>query len=133
VKKIIIAVLCSISIVACGEKSYRKADNAIDAAREFIDATLKGDFKRAAFYMLIDSTNQQQLEKTEKGYLHKTEQQRLQYNNASINILEDDAVNDSTEIINFKNSYDQVARKVKVVKQNDNWMVDFKYTFNGNL
>ena len=57
----------------------------------------------------------------------------MEYGKASINIIEDAAMNDSVHIINYKNSYDNMARKVKVIKRDDKWLVDFKYTFNGNL
>ena len=52
---------------------------------------------------------------------------------ASRPINEDATVNDSTHIINYKNSYDNTGRKVKVILSNNEWLVDFKYTFDGNL
>ena len=53
--------------------------------------------------------------------------------NCVIIINEDAALNDTMHIINYSNSYDKIARKVKVIQRNGNWLVDFKYTFNGNL
>ena len=39
--------IASLVIVSCnsGKRQFPKAENALDAGREFIDATLKGDFE----------------------------------------------------------------------------------------
>ena len=113
--------------------SYPKAESPLDAAREFIDACLKGDFDKANFYMLQDDENKAQLDKVKANYHSRSASERKEYNEANIVILEDDAVNDSTEIINYKNSYDKIARKARVIQRNGIWLVDLKYTFNGNL
>lgn len=124
-------VFMSALLLSCN--NYPKAENPLDAAREFIDACLKGDFDKANFYMLQDSENKAQLEKLKAAYRARSASQKSGYNDANIVILEDDTVNDSTEIINYKNSFDNVARKARVVQQNGAWLVDLKYTFNGNL
>jgi len=52
---------------SCGNNSeYPKAENALDAGREFIAACLKGDFKRANVYMLHNSANEQLLQKQKR-------------------------------------------------------------------
>ena len=117
--------------LACN--SYPKAENPLDAAREFIDACLKGDFDKANFYMLHDDENKAQMEKLKAAYRSRGASEKNEYNNANIVILEDSAVNDTTEIINYKNSYDNIARKARVIQRDNTWLVDLKYTFNGNL
>ena len=121
------AVLCS-----CSEK-YSKAENALDAGREFIDGCLKGDFDKATYYMLDDTQNKKLLLEQKRNYDGKSKQEKLEYSQASIIINEDATINDSTHIINYQNSYDKIGRKVKVILNNSKWLVDFKYTFNGNL
>jgi len=118
---------------ACISSNYEPAITALDGGREFIDGCLKGDFKKANFYMVDDSNNQRDLLKIKRDYNLKSQDQKQAYAAASIIINEDETINDSTHIINYSNSYDKVARKVKVIKRNENWLVDFKYTFNGNL
>lgn len=113
--------------------SYPIAENPLDAAREFIDACLKGDFDKADFYMLQDNENNAQLEKLKVTYRSRSASEKAAYNDANIVILEDSAVNDTTEIINYKNSYDNIARKARVIQRNGVWQVDLKYTFDGNL
>jgi hypothetical protein len=121
-------------ISSCGSsKHYPKAENALDAGREFIDATLKGDFERAAFYMVKDPQNDDLLQKQKASYSTKTDKEKKDYFDASINIFEDAVINDTTHVIGFQNSHDRIGRKIKVVLREDNWLVDFEYTFSGNL
>lgn len=129
-----LTILLLFVILSCNaEPDYPKAENSFDAAREFIDACLKGQFDRANAYMIHDAANEEQLNKLRKDYTLKTKQDKQEYSNASIIVSNDETINDSTHIIYYKNSYDKVARKVKVIQRNDDWLVDFKYTFDGNL
>lgn len=133
-KKILLWCFVIMTVFACGGSKYEPASNALDAGREFIDGCLKGNFSKASFYMLPDATNQQQLAKLEQAYKSKGGKDKEQYKQASIMIGDIENLNDSVTIINYKNSYDKIARKLKIVRQpNDGWVVDFKYTFNGNL
>ena len=118
---------------SCNNYNYKDAVTALDGGREFIDGCLKGDFKKAAFYMVDDSINNSDLLKIKRDYNEKSEAQKHEYATASIIIDGDETINDTTHIINYKNSYDKIARKVKVINRNNRWLVDFKYTFNGNL
>ncbi len=105
----------------------------MDAAREFISACLQGDFKKAAFYMIGDDENQRRLSEIKRDYDTKSSEQKHQYYDASIIINEDATLNDSIHVVNYANSYDKIARKVKVINRDNSWLIDFKYTFNGNL
>jgi hypothetical protein len=120
---------------SCGNNDYPPADNPLDAGREFIDACLKGQFRRASFYMIQDSANDQQLKMLETNYDKKDGDTRQQYREASIviDLGGDETLNDSTHIIHYRNSYDKIGRKVKVIQRNGIWFVDLKYTFDGNL
>jgi len=132
--KLVTVFFCSIVFCSCSNRNkYIPAENPLDAGREFIDGCLKGEFKRAGFYMIDDTRNKELLQTQEKNYNSKSKDEKRQYLEASIIINEDAAVNDSMHIINYQNSYDKTDRKVKVVLRNNNWQVDFKYTFDGNL
>ena len=131
-KKLLI-VFFAVAISCNNQPAYTKAENALDAGREFIDGCLKGDFKKAAFYMLDDTENKQKLSQLEKDYRSKNNTDRQQYDNASIIIDQEETLNDTLEIIHYRNSFDRITRKVKVVIHNGVWLVDFKYTFDGNL
>ena len=125
--------VCILFCCCTGKVNYPKAENALDAGREFIDGCLKGDFERAAFYMVNDEKNNSLLLTQKRNYEMKSKEEKMHYHEASIIINEDATLNDSTHIINYQNSYDKTGRKVKVVLSNNTWLVDFKYTFDGNL
>ena len=128
-------ILVSILLMSCNNmnQEYKNADNALDAGREFIDACLKGDFVKASFYMIPDETNAEDLKKIEHQYREKDRDGRRQYREASINIAEVANPTESITIINYSNSYDKVAHKIKVIQKDNKWLVDFKYTFDPNL
>lgn len=134
-KKISLFLFFLTLFVGCSsdKNAFVPADNSLDAAREFIDGCLKGDFDKALFYMAKDETNLQNLEKMKATYSRKSKADKKQYQQASIIIEEIDSLNDSTDIINYKNSFDRIARKVKVIKDKEGWFVDFKYTLSGNI
>ena len=52
-------------LVACGH-SFKKAEDAQDAGREFIRAALDGNYEKASFYLYTDSTNLLLLNKWKK-------------------------------------------------------------------
>lgn len=122
-----------LSACSTKEQTYIPAENALDAGREFIDACLKGDFSKAKFYMLDDSTNIQHLNKTETKFRGLDKEGRQQLRTASINISEVSDIDTMQTIIYYSNSFDQQPLKIKVIKQKEEWLVDFKYTFNPNL
>ena len=120
-------------IIASCARDYPKAENAFDAGREFIDASLKGDFPKAQAYMLADEANNKEFEMMKEAYRNRSNDEKQQYHNASITVLEEDTISDSVHIINYQNSFDKIARKLKVVKGNNGWLVNLSYTANGNL
>ena len=128
----ITTILIIVLLKSCASK-YPEASTALEAGREFIDGCLKGDFEKASAYMIIDNTNESDLLKIKRDYDSKSKEQKDSFATASIIVTEDATINDTMHIINYRNSYDQFARKVKVVQRNGEWKVDFKYTFNGNL
>lgn len=115
-----------ILLVACTgtQPEYRKAKDALDAGREYINATLQGDFSRAAFYTVSDEKNKQLLLLTEKIYREKDKEGRQQFRTASINIAEVKELTDSTTTIQYSNSFDKEAHVLQVVKRNQTWLVD---------
>ena len=124
----------SIFIFSCNNKGdYRKPESALEAGREFIDNSLNGHYNTAKKYMLLDQENIYWLDKVSKDYNKLSEQDKAGYSQASININEVADVSDSITVINYTNSYKKRSQKVKVVKHNGEWVVDFKYTFSGNL
>ena len=120
----------SIILIACSDndrKSDTKSTSDIDAARDFIRASLDGDFKKARSFMLTDSANQERMNLIERVNLSKEERNGLAA--ASINIHNVNQVNDSTTIVIYSNSYKNNWDTLRVLKQNSAWLVDFNYLF----
>lgn len=133
--KKVCVVFAVLVLTACGNNAdeYKKPTSAIDAFREFVGQSLKGHFNTAQKYMLPDEENQQWLDQVNKDYNQRSAQEKAGLSTASINIAEVAAVNDTVTVISFSNSYFNKPQKIKVIKRNDEWWVDFKYTFSGNL
>jgi hypothetical protein len=125
--------LAILMLGSCNVPNYQPATTALEGGREFIQAYLAGDFDKASFYMINDNINNSDLLKIKRDYDSKSTDEKHSYATASIIINSDETINDSTHIINYANSYDKIAHKVKVINRNQEWLVDFKYTFNGNL
>jgi len=128
-KIIVLKVLAMIFLVSCNTGSGTDAaENDVDAARNFVQAALKGRYDRAADYMLHDSLNDERLDAVSRMQLSSDEKQGLW--DASINIHSRKLINDSTSIIVYSNSFHKENRDtLKVVKKDDKWLVDFKYLF----
>ncbi|MCM5528857.1 DUF4878 domain-containing protein [Parasegetibacter sp. NRK P23] len=121
--------------LACNshDDAPKNAENALDAGREFVRASLDGNYKKAAFFLLEDSTNQNLLTRWEESYRNLSSDDREAFRRASITINSEEEVSDSVSIINFSNSYKKKPQVLKVIKRDGTWKVDFKYTFSGNL
>lgn len=112
--------------IACNprQQEYRRAEDALDAGREYIQACLKGDFSRAAFYTTGDASNTTILQSTEEQYRRLDKEGRQQLRNASINISEVQELNDSTTAVQYSNSSDKEPHRLMVVKRKNDWQVD---------
>jgi hypothetical protein len=105
-------------------------ENDLDAARTFIKYALDGKFEQAKQIMLRDSTNDQTMDAIERNYEHMTQADRVGYRNASIQIHDTKTIADTT-FITYSNSYKNQNQNLKLVQVNGQWLVDFKYTFQG--
>jgi hypothetical protein len=105
------------------------SDNAVDAARNFIQAALVGDFERAKIFMVNDSLNHEDLNSIQRLNERLTKEEKEKYQEASIRIHQDRKLNDSTRIIYYSNSFRNKTDSLKVIKTNSEWLVDFKYMF----
>jgi hypothetical protein len=122
-------VLLLAGLLACKNAEEVKSENAIDAARNFIQSALNGEFDKAAQYMVDDSLNRQDLHLMERLSKNLTKEEKQKYKEASIRIHETRTVNDSAAVIYYSNSFRNKKDSLKVVNQNGQWLVDFKYIF----
>lgn len=105
----------------------------MDAARNFLNAALKGDYKNASTYMLKDSANLEYLNVTERGYQHLSSDEKGKLKAASLRFFDTQQVNDSTTITIFANSYKNDKDTLRILRINGQWLVDLKYLFEHDM
>jgi len=127
VKKFILALALLATAVACNSShTYKKAEDAQDAGREFIRASLDGNYEKASFYLYADSTNKMMFVKWKKDYDNLPEEEKQKYKDAEIMPIDIHPVNDSITSYTYANSYKKDTTTIRVVKVNGEWMVDLK-------
>ncbi len=127
-EKIITAVLLSVVLLSCFEKNKKQENTATAVGRDFIRATLDGDFKTAEDLLIEDSQTVRIFDSYKNYYtkLPNDKKQGYKKSNIIINTITD--INDTTSIIDYSNSYMNQPQKIKLLKQNTLWGVDFRYT-----
>ncbi len=129
-KIILTSFISLLFFVACNQSAKtKKNSDPLEAGREFIDASLTGDYDYAKKYLLADSTNLMYFERFVEFDKKKPATEKEGYKNANIIINSTENVSDSVTIINYSNTYKKEPSKIKLVKKNNEWLVDFKYTF----
>ncbi len=129
----LICVLAGIALLlAACQGGYKKAEDAEDAGREFIRASLNGDYKKAQYYLLDDSVNQLLIKTWQQGFEKLDPETRQSYKEANIVVLKISPLNDSTSKFSFSNSYKKDTTTLKIVRIRGEWLVDLKEILNAN-
>lgn len=121
--------ISTLFLAACsGDDRFRKAEDAEEAGREFIRASLDGDMKKAQFFLLKDSVNTMLFDKWKADSYNKLNpEERMSFKQANILPLKIEKRNDSTVNYTYSNTYkNKDTTTVKIVKVNGEWLVDFK-------
>jgi hypothetical protein len=105
----------------------------LESGRSFIEASLKGDYVEAQKYLLQDSTNLEYFNGLRDFNTKLSRLERENYREANIIIDSTQDVSDSMTIITYSNTFKKVPSKLKMVKHDNEWLVDFKYTFLDSL
>lgn len=132
-KKLVAVFLLATAFTACNQKEDQRPQTALDTGREFIRASLNGNFDRASSFLLADSQNVQLFDSYKVFYGKLPDSKKQGYQQASYEINKYQDLNDSTTLINYSNSYMNKPMDIKVTRKDKTWMVDFKYTYSGNL
>jgi hypothetical protein len=133
---VLISSFLIVFLLACNNSDKQgegQSQNDMDAARNFLDAALKGDFRNASTYMLQDSANLGYLNVTQRNYQHLDPIKKDSLKNASLRFYDTKQVNDSTTITIFANSYKNDKDTLKIIRVNGQWLVDLKYLFEHSL
>jgi hypothetical protein len=119
-------------LLACNneaENPASKPEGDADAARMFIRTALDGNYKQAQKLIVQDSTNLEGLAQAERLYLNSDVTRQRGLRESSIIIHDIKKINDSVSVVEYSNSFTKQKQAIKTVRQNGNWLVDFKYTF----
>jgi len=113
-------------LISCNNKQYKPAEDGLDAAREFMNACLKGDFKKAKFYIVQNQKNNNLIFNISDQYFKNTEAQKKELDNASMRVISTKEVDSISSIIILGNSYDTRVDTLFTIKENGGWLVNFK-------
>lgn len=129
IRKFILPAMLLLAVSACSH-SFKKADDAEDAGREFIRAALDGNYDKANFYLYADSTNRMLLDKWKKDYDGMPSDEQQKYRDADIRPIDIHKVNDSVTSYTYANSYKKDTTTFRVMRINGEWLVDLKEFLN---
>jgi hypothetical protein len=130
-KQLLLLALPFALFISCSENKtgYQKAADAEEAGREFVRASLDGDYEKIKFFLYRDSsnTNITLLDKWRNDYNRLPEEDKISYKEASIIALRVQPVDDSTAYYVYTNSFKQKdTTTLRIVKIRGEWLVDFK-------
>ena len=118
-------------LISChAGKTFNKAEDAQDAGRQFIRASLDGDYEKARFYLLNDSVNILLISKWQRDFDQLDRNTRQQYREASILPISIREINDSVTSYSYSNSFRKDTTTVRIVRVNGEWVVDLKEILN---
>ena len=114
-------------LLSCNNQQYQPAEDALDAAREFKNACLKGDFKQAKFYLKSNEENNVALDQIIKQYQTKDREQKREFKDASLRVISSKEINSISSQIILSNSFDKRIDTFFAVKESNFWLVDLKH------
>ncbi len=129
--KIVSLAIITLVLCACNRAAEVRKGDPLESGRGFIEASLKGDYDEARKYILQDSTNIEYLDGLRDFNSQRSNDEKEGYRDANIIIDSTQAISDSVTIITYSNTYKNKPAKLKMVKKNNEWLVDFKFTFTG--
>ena len=132
VSSIILAAFTFLFAACNNNSSEIDKSDPLESGRGFIEASLKGDYINAKKYLLEDTVNLEFFDRLKDFTSRMSREDRYGYSAANIIIDSSISKSDSVDIIYYSNSYKRIPSKIKMVKKNNEWLVDFKYTFTQN-
>ena len=133
IKKIFLPLLLAVVLLACNNKTKKTPVTDVEVATTFVRNLLDNNFTEAEQYLLKDETNNQIFERFKKQYSEKDKAILEKYKEADIIVNETSYVTDSVYIFNYSNSYSRTDKTIlKLLRLDNKWLVDLKYTFSGN-
>ncbi len=127
-KLFFVTLISVLSLSSCFNDKQKRPTTSTETGTAFIRATLDGNFKDAESLLLKDEQNTAMFESYKTYYNRLPAEKKQAYKKASYTINTLTEPNDSTSIINYSNSYMKQPMDIKVIKKDNLWSIDFKYT-----
>jgi hypothetical protein len=131
IKRLFYFLLLAFACSCNDSATYTRAEDAQDAGREFIRASLDGNYHKAKFYLLKNEDNLMLLDRWKEMYGKYSKDSVRAFKDANIRPVNITAVNDSTTLYTYSNSFTKDTTTLTVVRVNGEWLVDLK-TLIGN-
>ncbi len=133
-KKILPGILLAAAVIACSSPAKKTPVTDVEVATSFVRNILDNKFDEAEKYLLRDEINLELFNRFRNQYSSQKKEVLEKYKDADILVNETSYITDSIYIFNYSNSYArELKNKIKLVRVNGKWLVDFQYTFSGNL
>ena len=134
IKKYLAPFLFFAVLLSCNTQTKKTPVTDVEVASAFVRDILDNNFTEAEQYLLKDETNNQIFDRFKKQYSKKDKAILEKYKAADIIVNEVSYVTDSVCIFNYSNSYSRNDKTIlKLLRIDNKWLVDLKYTFSGNL
>ncbi len=133
--KLLFLVGIYITLISCNQTEKIDITNDVNCAEGFIKSMYNGKFKLAETVLLEDKENEECIKKYIFAYNQFiTKELKEKYKVASIIFTNREIINDSVSIFNYKDPIQNKSQpKLKLVKINNLWKVDFSYSCSGNI
>lgn len=133
-KKLLPGILLAAAVIACSSPAKKIPVTDVEVATSFVRNILDNKFDEAEKYLLRDEINLELFNRFRNQYSSQKKEVLEKYKDADILVNETSYITDSIYIFNYSNSYArELKNKIKLVRVNGKWLVDFQYTFSGNL
>ena len=115
-------------ILSCSNpKDYSKAEDAQEAGTQFIRASLDGDYAKARFFLLKDSTNLLLIKQQQINYEQLSSETKRINREASIRPIEIKKESDSVTLYKYYHtSNTKDTTTIRIVRDKGEWLVDLK-------
>ena len=123
--------LFALMVLGCKEEnSLAPAQDAEEAGTRFIRASLDGDYAKARFYLLKDSTNLFLMKQQQSNYDHMAANEKRGFRESSIRPIQILNQNDSVTLYRYYYTANPTdTTTLRITKVNDEWLVDLKSFF----
>mgnify|MGYP000965601519 CR=1 FL=1 len=121
------------ALFSCSSPAKKEPVTDVEVARAFVRNILDDKFDDAEKLLLKDQTNSELFNRFKRDYNSKKKDILNKYKEADIIVNEISYITDTICIFNYSNSYTRDPKKLKVVRVNGRWLIDFQYTFSGNM